>query len=511
MAESEDGAGVQPTQALSQPAQAGAIPTANAAQPLPDGFNPAWPMMDAAALRAHFDDGVAAADKPPLTWANPLTQDEWDAKTAQWQSEAAEVVAAAMSMMDEGQWPTIDDCVPPGSLLALIDETFLATTDIPRELPIFAALHYVSALLLQNGVVISVVGEEWRPDIWTICMAESGSGKSFASSRIGAALGGLVDLFPDSNSSAKFIEDLRDHNLGLWMRDEFAQFLKALSSDSMGETKDYLLRCYDGSTIVRSTKTETIEVHNPALTIFGSTVFETIKDYLSREMLVDGFAQRFAFVVAERDPERPLKALYRFKERSHEIEGKWEEIAKQGFHRKYSVDELGIAAFQRAFEIIVKRGDAADVNLSFLKRISHRGMKYALLYHVLLGKTSERLDAEDFAYAAKVCALNLRDVRKVLDLYAKPQPGNKLSPLDKLGAVLAHLKKLKAAHEAGGSPSTPKAAPPSELKANCRPLRDVPSEEIRRLMAEAVEQEPDLAPFAATTALASGAKPKASS
>ncbi len=510
MAENEQGAGVQPGQASARLAgESGAVPTAEGASTVPEGFNPAWPMMDAAALRDHFDDAIPPEAKRPLAWAEPLTKEAWDAKTAEWQAEAAEVVATAMSMMEDEDWPTLSDCVPPGSLLGLIDETFLATTDIPRELPVFAALHYVSALLLQNEVVISVVGEEWRPDIWTVCMAESGSGKSFASSRIGSALGGLVDMFPDSNSSAKFIEDLRDHNLGLWMRDEFAQFLKSLSADSMGDTKDYLLRCYDGSTIVRSTKTETIEVRNPALTIFGSTVFQTIKDYLTKEMLVDGFAQRFAFVVAERDPDRPLKALYRFKERSHEIEAKWEEIAQRGFHRKYSVDELGIAAFEKAFQILVKRGDKSDVNLSFLKRISHRGMKYALLYHVLLGKTTDRLDAEDFAYAAKVCALNLRDVRKVLDLYSKPKVGDKLSPLDKLGAVMVHLKKLKAAHEESGSASTPKAAPPSELKAKCRPLRDVPSEEIRKLMAEAVEQEPDLAPFAATTMLAAGAaKPK---
>ncbi len=283
--------------------------------------------------------------------------------------------------------------------------------------------------------------------------------------------------------------------------DEFAQFLKSLSSDSMGDTKDYLLRCYDGSTIARSTKTETVEIENPALTIFGSTVFETIKDYLTKEMLVDGFAQRFAFVVAERDPKRKLRGLYRFAERSNDITAMWETIAAKGFHQKYRVDELGVTAFEAAFQILLKRGDSTRVNLSFLKRISHRGMKYALIFHILLGKSSAVLDAEDFGYAAKLCALNLRDLRKVLDLYGKPKIGDKLDSRDKLGAVKVFLQKVQAE---GG-----KAAIPSVLKASCRPLRDVTADDIRKLMVEAVEDDPSLGPFASTGPLSTGAaKPK---
>lgn len=487
--------------------QAPASDVAGAAQPveeirLPVGMDPRWPAPTGESARAYFDADPADGPPPPLEWADGFTGDEWQAKKAKFEAEAADYIRAAMSMVVDGDWPTLDDCIPEGSLLHLIDHTFLETTDIPRELPVFAALHYVSALLLQKGVVISVVGEEWRPDVWTICMAESGSGKSFASSKIGKALGGGVDLFPDSSSAAKFVEDLRDHNHGLWMRDEFAQFLKSLSSDSMGDTKDYLLRCYDGSTIVRSTKTETVEIEDPALTIFGSTVFATIKDYLTKEMLIDGFAQRFAFVVAERDPERKLRALYRFTERAPDITAMWQTVVDAGLHPKYSVNRLGEAAFEEAFQILLKRGDSTDVDLSFSKRISHRGMKYALIYHVLLGKTSDVLDSEDFAYAAKLCALNLRDLRKVLDLYAKKEVGDKLASTDKLGAVTVALKKIKAA---GGKPALPSA-----LQASSRPLRSLSSDEIKALMVEAVEADPTLAPFAATGPLNTGAvKPKA--
>jgi hypothetical protein len=182
--------------------------------------DPRWPAPTGESARAHFEGGADPAKRPPMEWASQMTKGDLDAKAAVWQEEAAANVRAAMATVVGGDWPTLDECIPPGSLLHLIDDMFVETTDIPRELPVFAAIHYVAALLLQKGVVISVVNEEWRPDVWTICMAESGSGKSFASSKIGKALGGAVDLFPDSNSSAKFAEDLRDHNRGLWMRDD---------------------------------------------------------------------------------------------------------------------------------------------------------------------------------------------------------------------------------------------------------------------------------------------------
>lgn len=469
---------------------------------VPVGWNPAFPLMTGESARAYLDPDADPEKRPTLQWAAPLTNNEWQTKLAKWHGEAQENIRAAMSAMVAGDWPILDDCIPKNSILHLIDETFVQTTDIPRELPVFAAIHYVSALLLQKDVVISVVGEEWRPDVWTICMAESGSGKSFAASKIGKALGGAVDLFPDSSSAAKFVEDLREHNHGLWMRDEFAQFLKSLNADSMADTKDYLLRCYDGSKIVRSTKTETVEVENPALTIFGSTVFQTIKDYLTKEMLVDGFAQRFAFVVAERDPERKLRSLYTFTERAPEISEMWQQIVARGLHSKYRVDRIGETAFEEAFQILLKRSDSTDVGLSFMKRISHRGMKYALIYHVLLGKESDVLDTEDFGFAAKLCALNLRDLRKVLDLYVKPEPGGKATPRDPLEAVVSQLKRIQAE---GG-----KAVIPSWLQSNTSPLKKLSAEAIRKLMLQAVAADPSLAPFAATGPLSTGAvKPKA--
>jgi hypothetical protein len=472
--------------------------------PPPDPF--AWPGATAEnplADGAAKDEAIAGVMAELLTpnahsnpdlyeLAKPEVRQAYFEALAQGKAEAEQNVRVAMSMLAGGEWPTIDDCIPKDSLLELIDEVFLATTDIPRELPMFAAMHYGSGLLLQRHVGISIVGEVWRPDIWTICLAESGTGKSFASSRVGQVLDGVVKMFPESDSAAKFAENLRDHNRGLWVRDEFAQFLKAMETgEAMAATKDYLLRCYDGAKISRSTKAETVEVIDPALTIFGSTVLSTVKKYLTREMLEDGFAQRFAFVVAERDPGRKLRALYDFAKKAPIIKASWQAIARAGFHERYIVDEVARAAFEEAFQILLQRGLAQDLELSFIKRITHRGVKYALIYHVLLGKKSDRLDTEDFAFAARLCALSMRDLRKVLDLYnpdgnGKGKGGTKTD--DRAARVAEFLAALR---DLDGAPIDARTLMPK-----IRSLRGSSAEDVRGFMQAAVDADPTLARYA---------------
>lgn len=192
------------------------------------------------------------------------------------------MVRNVLSVVANGQWPTLNECIPPGSVLDLIDSAFYKQTDIPRELPFFTVLHYLSAMLLQQGVEIEFAGQRVLPDFWTIALAPSGAGKTFTQSIIAKALGGTVRLFPESASAAMFVESLASNNKGLWLRDEFAQYLNQVNTQShMAQVKDYLLRAYDYTTIEHRTKKETFVIEKPALTIFGTTPLATIKNYLT--------------------------------------------------------------------------------------------------------------------------------------------------------------------------------------------------------------------------------------
>jgi uncharacterized protein DUF3987 len=387
-----------------------------------------------------------------------------------------DAIRAALTVKLSGQWPTLGECVPPGSLLEHIRTVFEQETDIPTEIPVFATLHYLSALLLQKGVRIKFVGELVKPDIWSICLAESGAGKTYTQSKIAKAMAPNIRLFNDFASSAKFMEELRDNNEGLWLRDEFAQFLKTIENQPhMQEAKDYLLRCFDGTKIARNTKADQIVVDDPALTIFGSAVFSTFRNHVSEEMLLDGFAQRFAYIVAERDPNREPVGIYRVQQRVEEIKQKWQSIVGSDFEENYEVNEYGEKAFTEAFKILIVRADSSGVPGSYFRRIMHRGIKYALLYHILLGKKSAILDEEDFGYAARVCALNLRDLRRVLDQFH-------MSDIQRLAdKAEAFIVRKKAEHQ---------TVTPSKLLAGVRGFRD--ARHAREILAFLIETNPSL-------------------
>ena len=72
------------------------------------------------------------------------------------------MVKSMLSVVAGGQWPTLDACIPPGSILDDVDRMFYEGTDIPRELPFFTVLHYLSAMLLQQDVQIEQAPQE-RP------------------------------------------------------------------------------------------------------------------------------------------------------------------------------------------------------------------------------------------------------------------------------------------------------------------------------------------------------------
>lgn len=314
---------------------------------------------------------------------------------------------------------------PPGSFIEKILEIFNEKTNIPLEIPFFTALHYISAYLLANDVTVSVKGQILRPDIWTVILARSGAGKTFASSTIGKYIGEEPN-FPDSSSSAKFVENLSKFNKGFFLRDEFGQFLKSIETQPhMQEMKDIFLRLYDNKKIERNTKKEEIVVEDPALVILGVTVVDTFLNQVGVESLVDGFSQRFNYVIAETDNRRNFEdyAFYDvYGENADKVRFEWEKLKNNVKHKQYTVNDNGLEAFTTSFKLL------SNIKLpeSFYRRVMFKGMKYALIYHVMLGKSNEFIDSEDMGWAGRLCAIHLKDSAKLLDGYEKSDIQNLL-------------------------------------------------------------------------------------
>lgn len=340
--------------------------------------------------------------------------------------------------------------VPAGSPAERIIRAFEQHTDIPLELPFHAFLFYLSGHLMNKGVRIHFAGRERTPEIWTIVLAPSGCGKSFATRLIGQASPVAAD-FPECASGAKFLQAMSEHEQAsktmLWLQDEFAQKLKQIeaSGSPMADVKDYLLRAYDGSRIERSTKTAgSIVVEKPCLGVLGLNTDEGFMKTISPESLVDGFAQRFGYVLAERDKQRPMRdfPLYDEKAIGKAVGEAFGDISALPLRPTYDFGKTAEAAYIEAFRELA---DSSEIPESFFRRVMFRSVKYALLYHLILGKHSAVIDAEDIGWASRLCRQQLNDAKRML--------AGTLSDLDRMIDAAERVRDKLAAQ---GKPCTPR-------------------------------------------------------
>ena len=302
--------------------------------------------------------------------------------------------------------------VPPGSPMDTLLGAFHDETDIPLEIPFFALLHFVSGRLLEKRVKIKGRSVECYADLWTIVLAPSGAGKTFAHNVLAKASPVKSD-FPEVASGARFIEALQTHNFGLWFQDEIAQKLKQIETPGspLADVKEYLLRAYGYDKIERSTKKETITIEEPCVGILGLNTPESFMKALSPESMLDGFAQRFAFVLADRDPARPMKdfPLYNLERLGAAATKAFTQIETVPLPEAFEVEQEAEAAFRESFRLLCRD----DIPESFFRRIMFRSFKYAALYHVLLGKTSPVIDAEDIGWGGRAAWLHLSDMKRI--------------------------------------------------------------------------------------------------
>lgn len=311
---------------------------------------------------------------------------------------------------------------PPGSFLETMLEAFKERTDIPLEIPFFSSMHFISQHLLSKNITINFLGNLVKPDLWNVILAPSGSSKTYTISSIRKVLDEDVGL-PEPSSAAKFIELLQEFNNGGWVQDEFGKFLSGLELPQLLEMKGYLLKLYDGDRIERNTMKKSVVIDNPALAILGLTVLETFIDELPDGSLLDGFAQRFNYIIAKKDPRRTIRdfPIYSLEGYDEKLKRQWDELRRTiANDSEYIVNQDGVDAYVTAFRNML--GDA-DLDDSFYRRVLWRGVRYALIYHILLGKTSNTIDAVDMAWACRVIQMHLRDASELLTQHAMPEIG----------------------------------------------------------------------------------------
>jgi hypothetical protein len=331
--------------------------------------------------------------------------------------------------------------VPPGTFIERVVSEFQRGTDIPLEIPFFIVLHWLAGHLLHNDVVLRLpsVSRSVRPDLWTVLLASSGAGKSFTEGELRTAIGDDAANeieFPGTGiaSGAAFVEALAEKNKTLWVRDEFGQFLRQIAhvGGNLEELKDLLLRIHDGHQIMRRTKQYTIAIENPALAILGLAVGESFARQVSPEDMVDGFAQRFSYVIAEKDPKRPMRDFPLYQIHQEGWGAAWKRLTDSVKHTEYIAGPDAIQGYDEAFRALIPTSHIPE---SFYRRILWRAHKYALVYHVLTGRGEcKELDSTDYGWAARAVTLHVSDALKLLAEHG----------LGELERALRRVEELKA-------------------------------------------------------------------
>lgn len=322
-----------------------------------------------------------------------------------------------------------DAAIPPGSPVHDILEAFKMHTDLPLDLSFHSFLFFLSNYLLSEGVTVKVGGQVVTPELWTVVLAPSGSGKSYSLSRIAThapiSARATIEGFA---SGAKLIEMMRDNEEAgkpqAWLEDEFGQKLKSLEQDGspLFDAKAYLLKAYDGGPISRATKAETIEVSRSNLSIMGLNVDETFLKILTAESLLDGFAQRFAYVLAERDPERHFAdyPIYSNDEIEKVTGSAWARIMSVPLHSQYEYSPEALDAYKRHFTTMGRIIDAGKgLDVSFFRRLMQRSHRLALAYHIILGDASDKITVVDVEWAMRLTRLHIADAARLI---AKKSP-----------------------------------------------------------------------------------------
>ena len=311
---------------------------------------------------------------------------------------------------------------PSGSPLDEVLGAFQTHTDIPLKLPLVSFFSLVATYLLKQNIQLNVKGTPIKMDFWTICLANSGAGKSYAYNKVEKACKqvlGIESEFSQVISDAAFIDTLYKHNNSLWFYDEFAQFIIQLEQGANGShklTKEYLLKTYDGKEIERVGKQDSITVTEPCLNILGTNTIESFLNNISEESFTDGFAQRFSYLIAKEDPSRNSKdfAWYSDDTMMPCLISAFQVIKKVKLHNVYSVSSKGWDAFQTSYTELLER---YNVPQSFYRRLMFRSWKYALIYHINDGKTTKNIDERDVANSMRFIEQQIIDLGVLLDKY----------------------------------------------------------------------------------------------
>jgi len=331
--------------------------------------------------------------------------------------------AHALKTIERSKWRG-DAYLPPASPISDVCEAFRQHTDQPLDISFHTFLCFLAAHLQNQQVVVECRGQKnITPEIWTIILAPSGSGKTYASDRIANGAPILPNI-GGIRSGAALFESLKDNEAkgvaNFYYADEVAQPWRQMEQDGhpMQEVREILLISYGGGKLIRKTVKHGEQIVNESKTVFlGLNVAETFISILQIGSMLDGSGQRFGWCISELDSDRPLSDYPRYDDETIDkaCRKAWASIAATTLHARYIYTDEAVQTYDDAFKALsYNAGPDAALTASFYRRVLQRTHKLALLYHILLGDETPTTTHIDVEWALRLAKAHIADTAKLI-------------------------------------------------------------------------------------------------
>lgn len=301
---------------------------------------------------------------------------------------------------------------PAGSVIDEIVSRFERYCTAPLELPFLMTMTLFSAILIRKNVVLNLDGNKVRMDIWVTALGESGACKSFSLKKIAAVLkeggfnqdliwepsaishlvmmqelAGTLDrhgnvVEPSKNMSVLTIDEATDFFLSLKdprhpLHGMYQVFLKIFSNDKVG---------------YKSKAAGNIEIDDPIISMLCLATPKRFIEQISESDMEGGFFYRWCHMICSAPLAMTKKEIFP-STMLNGIAEKVKLLINSIEHQEYVLEGDARRYFSEIYERIVAPTDAREKGAmpqSYIRRSMWVIHKFALLYHLFLGKGAEK-------------------------------------------------------------------------------------------------------------------------
>lgn len=344
--------------------------------------------------------------------------------------EEREQLLAFLSAKARPEALSVDGLIPEGSFLQRLCR-FFEKTDASYALPLFQLIMIASSYLTQGGANLWIPGfGTKRPILWTIALAGSGSSKTLATDKVAEILSPRtqdVRMFPTGATDAQWIVDLAENNGAYWFQDEVGQlFQQVLKQSNYARIKPWMLDAYSHKPIANRLKGEAdkLSIEDPHFTFLGLSVRETWAESVDAASMLDGFCQRFNYVIAPARTDTDMfdHFLYFAGEGVEEWQAKLREFwyalcAQEGALETYTMNDGVLPYLEGWWRSLREKWGTAALPGSFVRRTGFSILSYLVVLHFLIGKSKRPIDLETAELATKYAEYHLESAFTMIREY----------------------------------------------------------------------------------------------